>query len=62
MNGVNGSVKRKANFSSPAAPKVGRLEQNGSPMGAKTPGSAVNATVPGGTQYVMEILIENATA
>ncbi|KAF3384309.1 DNA polymerase alpha subunit B [Penicillium rolfsii] len=41
ING-NGSVKRKAEFTSPATPKVGRLEKTGTPSGAKTPSSMAN--------------------
>ncbi|CAI7654170.1 unnamed protein product [Penicillium pancosmium] len=49
LNG--GSVKRKSNFSSPAAPKFGRVESNGSPMGAKTTAFAINGAA-NGTQAV----------
>ncbi|KAJ5568385.1 hypothetical protein N7450_010871 [Penicillium hetheringtonii] len=45
LNG--GSVKRKSNFSSPAAPKFGRVESNGSPMGVKAASSATNGTING---------------
>ncbi|OQE27460.1 hypothetical protein PENSTE_c004G01098 [Penicillium steckii] len=45
LNG--GSVKRKSNFSSPAAPKFGRVESNGSPMGAKTTSSVTNGALNG---------------
>jgi DNA polymerase alpha subunit B len=50
LNG--GSVKRKSNFSSPAAPKFGRVESNGSPMGAKTTSSTINGAI-NGTQYAI---------
>ncbi|KAJ5160151.1 uncharacterized protein N7482_007155 [Penicillium canariense] len=43
MNGVNGSVKRKADFP-PSTPKVGKFEKIGTPTGTKTPGSAANGT------------------
>ncbi|KAJ5802814.1 uncharacterized protein N7503_005264 [Penicillium pulvis] len=40
MAGINGSAtKRKAEFSSPATPKMGRMDKIGTPNGAKTPGS-----------------------
>ncbi|KAJ6144899.1 hypothetical protein N7470_008794 [Penicillium chermesinum] len=41
QNGANGSVKRKADFTSPATPKVGRVADIGTP-GAKTPTSSAN--------------------
>ncbi|KAJ5279585.1 hypothetical protein N7478_004957 [Penicillium angulare] len=47
MNGVNGSAKRKAEFTSPATPKVGRMNKIGTPNGAKTPSKLANST-PGG--------------
>ncbi|KAJ5620243.1 hypothetical protein N7510_004227 [Penicillium lagena] len=53
LNGANGSVKRKADFSSPATPRVGKMTKNESPIGAKTPGSAVNGDAGvGGMQPV----------
>ncbi|KAJ5139873.1 hypothetical protein N7448_003281 [Penicillium atrosanguineum] len=52
LHSVTGSVKRKNNFSSPVAPKLGRIEQNGSPM-AKGPAFMANGGgTPGGTQSV----------
>ncbi|KAJ6037080.1 hypothetical protein N7540_001359 [Penicillium herquei] len=47
MNVVNGSAKRKAEFSSPATPKVGRMDKIGTPGVVKTPSLLANAT-PGG--------------
>ncbi|KAJ5690084.1 hypothetical protein N7462_004476 [Penicillium macrosclerotiorum] len=44
LRSAPGSVKRKSDFSSPATPKVGRIDKNGSPMGSKTPGSVMNGT------------------
>ncbi|KAJ5101902.1 hypothetical protein NUU61_004124 [Penicillium alfredii] len=49
---MNGSTKRKADFSSPAGPKIGKVEKTGSPMGAKTPGATANGSANGGTQSV----------
>jgi hypothetical protein len=54
LHSVTGSVKRKNNFSSPVAPKMGRVEQNGSPM-AKDPASMANGGTPGGMQYVIRL-------
>jgi len=54
LNGANGSVKRKADFSSPATPRVGKVTRNESPMGTKTPGSAVNGDAGvDGIKYVI---------
>ncbi|KAJ5653880.1 hypothetical protein N7490_000883 [Penicillium lividum] len=41
MNVVTGSAKRKAEFPSPATPKMGKLDKIGTPNGAKTPNSLV---------------------
>lgn len=47
-------MKRKADFSSPATPRVGKVTKNESPIGAKTPGSAVNGDAGvGGMKYVI---------
>ncbi|KAF9884452.1 DNA-directed DNA polymerase alpha subunit pol12 [Aspergillus nanangensis] len=51
-NGVNGSSKRKSDFTSPSISKAGKMSNNGSPMAPKTPRATNGIEIGGAVQSV----------